>query len=116
MAHFSVALVGKPSCVWVRPCMPGTLCHCTPSGLAASCGVGTIVSNDLLSVRAQTPVTRFSMRLLTRAGRPVGGDPIYRRLFCKARKFHGPPPPAPRSRGDSAPQYCLCFFEDRPLR
>ena len=41
MAHFSVALVGKPSCVWVRPCIPGTLCHFAPSGLAASCGVGT---------------------------------------------------------------------------
>src|SRR5215468_7067476 len=35
------------------------------------------VSNDLLSVRALSPVTRFSMRLATRAGRPVGGDPIY---------------------------------------
>jgi hypothetical protein len=35
------------------------------------------VANDLLSVRAHTPVTRFSLRLATRAGRPVGGDPIY---------------------------------------
>src|SRR5438128_10157829 len=77
MAYFSVALVGKPSCVWVRPCIPGTLCHLAPSGLAASCGVGIIVSNDLLSVRAWVPVTRFSMRLSTRAGSPVGGDPIY---------------------------------------
>jgi hypothetical protein len=34
------------------------------------------VANDLLSVRAHTPVTRCSLRLATRAGRPVGGDPI----------------------------------------
>jgi hypothetical protein len=33
------------------------------------------VSNDLLSVRAWAPVTRCSLRLLTRAGKPVGGDP-----------------------------------------
>src|SRR6058998_2136213 len=39
--------------------------------------LGRSVSNDLLSVRVQTPVTRFSMRLSTRAGRPRGGDPIY---------------------------------------
>jgi hypothetical protein len=39
--------------------------------------LGPLVSNDLLSVRVQRPVTRFSLRLLTRAGRPVGGDPIY---------------------------------------
>jgi len=38
--------------------------------------LGSIVSNDLLSVRALTPGTRFSMRLSTRAGSPVGGDPI----------------------------------------
>jgi hypothetical protein len=41
MAHFSVALVGKPSGVWGRPGIPGTRCHFAPSGLAASCGVGT---------------------------------------------------------------------------
>src|SRR6266446_6720372 len=41
MAHFSGALLGKPSDVWVRPYIPGTLWHFAPSGLAASCGVGT---------------------------------------------------------------------------
>jgi hypothetical protein len=75
-----------------------------------------IVSNDLLSVRVQTPVTRFSLRLSTGAGRLVGGDPIYTTAFFKARKLHGPPPPAPRSRGDSAPQYRLYFFEGCPFR
>jgi hypothetical protein len=35
------------------------------------------VSNDLLSVQVETPVTRCSLRLATRVGRPVGGDPIY---------------------------------------
>jgi hypothetical protein len=39
--------------------------------------LGPIVSNDLLSVQAQTPVTRFSLHLSTRAGNPVEGDPIY---------------------------------------
>jgi len=65
--------------------------------------LGPIVSNDLLSVRAQTPVTQCSLRLSTGAGRLVGGDPIYTTAFFKARKLHGPPPPAPRSRGDSVP-------------
>jgi hypothetical protein len=45
--------------------------------------LGPIVSNDLLSVRAQTPVTRFSLRLSTRAGRPVGGDPISTTAFLQ---------------------------------
>jgi len=39
--------------------------------------LGPRVSNDLLSVRVQPPVTRFSLRLATPPGRPVGGDPIY---------------------------------------
>ena len=56
--------------------MPGTLCHFAPSGLVASCSVGTIVSNDLLSVRALLPVTRCSLRLATTVGRPRGGDLI----------------------------------------
>jgi hypothetical protein len=34
-----------------------------------------LVSNDLLSVRVHTPVTRFFLRLSTRTERPVGGDP-----------------------------------------
>jgi len=59
---------------WLNPDAPG---HMTSRCLAASLGVGTCVPNDLLSVRVQTPVTRFSMRLSTRAGRPRGGDPIY---------------------------------------
>src|SRR5712691_124839 len=87
MADFSVALLGKPSDVWVRPGMPGTLCHFVPSGLAASCGVGTIVSNDLLSVRVQAPVTQYSLRLSTTVGRPRGGDPIYTTACCAGPEF-----------------------------
>jgi hypothetical protein len=34
------------------------------------------VSNDLLSVRAPMPTTRFSRRLSTSTGRPVGGAPL----------------------------------------
>ena len=45
--------------------------------------LGPHVSNDLLSVRARRPVTRFSMRLSTRAGRPIGGDPIYSPAFSQ---------------------------------
>ena len=41
------------------------------------------VANDLLSVQAHTPVTRCSLRLATRAGRPVGGDPISPTAFLK---------------------------------
>jgi hypothetical protein len=41
MAHFSLALVGKPSGVGMRPGIPGTLCHVAPGGLAASFDVGT---------------------------------------------------------------------------
>jgi hypothetical protein len=75
-----------------------------------------IVSNDLLSVRAQPPVTRCSLRLSTTAGRPVGGDPIYTTAFSQARKNNGPPPPAPRPQPDSAPKHCLGLFEFCPLR
>ena len=42
--------------------------------------------------------------------------PSLRRLLSMARKHHGSPPPAPRPRGNSAPQYCLCLFAFRPLR
>src|SRR2546427_261182 len=59
------------------PCILWALCHLAPSSLAASLGVGTFVSNDLLSVRVQAPVTRCSLRLSTPVGRPRGGDPIY---------------------------------------
>jgi len=36
---------------------PDALGHLTSMCLAVSCGVETLVSNDLLSVRALTPVT-----------------------------------------------------------
>jgi hypothetical protein len=45
--------------------------------------LGPHVSNHLLSVRARMPVTRFSMRLATRVGRPVGGAPIYAPAFLQ---------------------------------
>ncbi len=50
--------------------------------LAASWGVGTLVSNDLLSVRAPAPVTPYSLRLSTTAGSPSGGDPISTTACC----------------------------------
>jgi hypothetical protein len=72
------------------------------------------VSNDLLSVRAQPPVTRFSRRRLTRARRPVGGDPIYPTASSWARKFNGPPPPGPRLRCAHALADDLGLFECCP--
>ena len=62
-----------------------------------------------------TPVTRCSLRLSTRAGRPVGGDPSYPTAFCKARKCNGPPPPAPGPRPEAAPQDRLRLFACCPL-
>src|SRR5712691_10255646 len=87
LAHFSGALIGTPSGVGVRPGIPGTLCHCAPSGLAASCGVGTLVSNDLLSVRAPAPVTQYFLRLSTTIGRPRGGNPISTTACCAGPDF-----------------------------
>jgi hypothetical protein len=47
--------------------------------------LGPLVANDLLSGRTLTSVTRCSLRLSTRAGTPVGGDPIY-----PTASLHGP--------------------------
>ena len=68
--------VGPASCLARLPGIPGALRHCAPRALAASWRVALIVANDRLSVRARARVTRCSLRLLTRAGRTVGGDPI----------------------------------------
>ena len=58
----------------LNPTAPG---HLASRRLAASCGVETFVSNDLLSVWAPAPVTQYSLRLATPVGRPSGGDPTY---------------------------------------
>ena len=73
--------VGKSSCLERLPGIPGALSHFAPMALAASCSVAIIVANDLLSVRALALVTRCSLRLSTRAGRPVGGAPISTTAF-----------------------------------
>jgi hypothetical protein len=75
-SSFYAAAVVKPSGVFFLPTILWTLWHIALIGLVASFGVGPIVSNDLLSVQAHTPVTCFSLRLSTRAGSPVEGDPI----------------------------------------
>src|SRR3954451_21286751 len=114
MAHFVVALLGKPSDVWGRPSMPGHTVSLPPSDLAASCGLETLVSNDLLSVRVQAPVTQYSLRLSTTVGRPEEATPSLRRRAAQARIFLGSPPPALRPRRDTASPQCLPFFEHRP--
>jgi len=69
---------------WLNPEAPGSM---TSMRLAASCGVGTIISNDLLSVRAPAPVTQYSLRLSTTVGRPRGGNPIYTTACCASPDF-----------------------------
>src|SRR5919109_99783 len=95
------------------PCLLCALCHIAPTGLAASCGVGTHPSpTTFYPCGLSRPSTRFSRRLSTRAGRPVGGDPIYSPAFSQGPAgLYGPPPPAPMLRGDSAAQSRLCRFE-----
>ena len=73
------------------------------------------VSNDLLAVRVQPPVTRCARRLATTGGRPLGGDPLSPTAACKARKCNGPPPPGPRLWGDAAPRAPFCRFQRRPF-
>src|SRR5215831_16999707 len=58
------------------------------------------VSNELLSVRACAPVTRYFMRLSTSAGRPEEAPPSPRRLAEQALHYHGRPPPASSARRD----------------
>src|SRR5262252_1366962 len=61
--------------------------HMASRRLAASCGVGTFVANDLLSVRAPAPVTQYSLRLSTPVGRPSRGDPTYATACCARPEF-----------------------------
>ena len=90
-----------------------------PMGVAGLfCGVGT-----------SSPYTRFSgagsnhpspdallPRLATRAGRPVGGDPLSPTgSVGRTRKCNGPPPPAPGPRPDAAPPHRFGLFACRPL-
>src|SRR5262249_25621856 len=67
-----------------NPTAPG---HMPSLRLGASYGVGTFVSNDLLSVRAPAPVTQYSLRLATPVGRPSGGDPTYTTARCAGPEF-----------------------------
>src|SRR4030095_528708 len=76
---FYVAAVVKPSCVFFFSLHSILLRRCVTwprSHWRLPVALGPRVSNDLLSVRVPTPVTRCSLRLSTTAGRPVGGDPI----------------------------------------
>src|SRR5262245_29864414 len=78
--------------------------------------LGTLASNNLLSVRVHTPGTRCSLRLATRAGRPGGGDPISPTAFVNGPETSRVAPPAPRPRGNCAPLHCLGLFACRTLR
>jgi hypothetical protein len=75
-------------CVLFRPCLLWTLCHLAPTGLAASCGVGTW--------RLQRP----SIRAGSNARHPIlyasfdeswkawEATPSIQRLLCKARTVY----------------------------
>ena|SRR5215467_4515220 len=75
MAHFSTPGVAHLSCQGVLPGWLSLSYHIALIGLAASVGVESHVSNDLLSVRVHAPDTQGALRLST-TGRPRGGNPI----------------------------------------
>jgi hypothetical protein len=70
-------LLSSPRAYVFLPCMLWALGYRPRLVWRLPVALGPLVANDLLSVQALTPVTRCSLRLSTRAGRPVGGDPIY---------------------------------------
>ena len=81
-------LLSSPRAYFFLPCIPFFFGRCVTWPQLVwrlPVALGPRVSNDLLSVRAQTPVTRCSLRLSTTAGRPVGGDPI-----SPTASLHGP--------------------------
>src|SRR5215471_16321579 len=88
-----MAILAEPSQVRGSPChirgstTPDAPSHLASRRLAASCGVGTFVSNDLLSVRAPAPATQYSLRLATPVGRPSGGAPTYATACCAGPEF-----------------------------
>ena len=71
------------------------------------------VSNALLSVRAGAPVTRYCLRLATRAGRPEEATPSIQRRATQALHSHGLPPPASSARRDPVGFKRLSHFEGR---
>src|SRR4030095_11362064 len=56
------------------------------------------------------------MRLATRAGRPVGGAPIYPPAFVNGPETSRAASTSTKAQGTSAPHPCLCLFEFRTLR
>jgi hypothetical protein len=74
------------------------------------------VSNELLSVRACAPVTRYFMRLATPVGRPEEATPSTQRLAEQALHYHGLPPPASSARRDPVGLKLLPHFEGRSFR
>jgi hypothetical protein len=74
------------------------------------------VSNELLSVRACAPVTRYFLRLATPAGRPEEATPSIQRLAAQALHYHGLPPPASSARRDPVGRKRLPHFEGRAFR
>ena len=74
------------------------------------------VSNELLSVRAGAPVTRYFLRLSTPAGRPGEATPSLQRLAAQALHDHGRPPPASSARRGPVGLKLLPHFEGRACR
>ena len=76
--------------------------------------LGPRVANDLRSVWVHTPVTRCALRLVTSAGKPVGGDPISPTASAQTRQCPGSPPPALGLRYAQALEDAVCLCEHCP--
>ncbi len=74
------------------------------------------VSNELLSVRAGAPVTRYLLRLATPVGRPEEATPSIQRRAAQALHYPGRPPPASSARRDPVGRKRLPHFEGRSFR
>jgi len=102
---FYVAAVVKPPCVCFSSLHSLALCHMTPMGLAASCGVGTHPSPTTFYPCGLSHPSPDSLCVLRRELEGLWeATPSIRRLASHARQINGPPPPGPRSRSDSTPQ------------
>src|SRR5215510_1108252 len=108
-------LLSSPRAYFFLPCILWALGYIAPTVWRLPMALGPRVSNNLLSVRVQPPVTRFSLRLSTTPGRPVGGDPIYPTASLKGPEVQRAASTSTKDEPNSAPKYRLRRFELCPL-
>src|SRR5262249_53973051 len=90
--------------IFFLPCILWALGYIAPTVWWLPMALGPRVSNNLLSVRVQPPVTRFSLRLSTTPGRPVGGDPIYPTASLKGPEVQRAASTSTKDEPNSAPK------------